>query len=142
MIINRFRGEYAFLSNFYVEPDGTFVERDYQAGKATDDRDLQWILTATTPAGARKRGRTIEVRKDWDDAKVSLMLRLVREKFANHSVLKAKLLATGDALLVEGNQWHDNFWGACTCAKCGSKGKNMLGIILHIVRYEARRGII
>ncbi len=137
--INRFRGNYHFLSNFFIEPDGTFVERDFQAGKATNDRDLQYILAAPAPSEAKKRGRAVQVRRDWDSVKVDLMLRLVRGKFADHPILRTELLATDDALLVEGNWWHDNFWGTCTCPKCGDKGKNMLGIILHIVRYEIRK---
>lgn len=142
MIIDQFKGEYRFLSNFFVEPDGTFVELDFQAGKATNQHDLDWILGATTPAEARKRGgsRAVNIRNDWDSVKVDLMLRLLREKFSDHPVLADKLLATGDCLLVEGNWWHDNFWGSCSCSKCGNReGDNMLGILLYVVRHELRK---
>ncbi len=138
LTIDKFRGEYSFLSNFYIEPDGTFVERDFQAGKASNKEDLEFVLKATTPSDARKRGRSraIQVRRDWEEVKVDLMLRLVRQKFKDHPLLAAKLLATGDVVLVEGNTWGDTFWGAVN-----GKGKNTLGVILHIVRYELRRGL-
>ena len=56
--------------------------------------------------------------------------------------LRDKLLATGDANLVEGNTWHDNYWGICTCSKCINSpvvdGKNKLGTILMKVRDSIR----
>jgi len=136
-IINGFHGEYHFLSNFYIEPDGTFVERDFQAGKATNEYDRQFIESASTPVEAKRRGRSraIESRRDWEEVKVDLMLRLLRQKFADHPILASKLLATGDALLIEGNNWGDRFWG-----QVNGKGNNMLGILLHVVRYELVRG--
>ena len=39
------------------------------------------------------------------------------------------LKATGDAVLVEGNWWRDDFWGVYE-----GKGQNILGKILMIVR--------
>ena len=57
-------------------------------------------------------------------------------KFMQNPDLMKKLLATGDAKLVEGNTWHDNYWGICRCGsrdKCGT-GSNMLGKILMQVR--------
>jgi predicted NAD-dependent protein-ADP-ribosyltransferase YbiA (DUF1768 family) len=49
--------------------------------------------------------------------------------------LKQKLVNTGEILLVEGNCWHDNFWGDCYCPKCFNRmGKNMLGRLLMKVR--------
>jgi predicted NAD-dependent protein-ADP-ribosyltransferase YbiA (DUF1768 family) len=49
--------------------------------------------------------------------------------------LREKLKATGDATLIEGNHWHDNRWGKCTCERCQNKdGQNWLGKILMEVR--------
>jgi len=51
------------------------------------------------------------------------------------------LLATGDTKLLEGNRWHDNFWGNCDCPNCRDKpGLNYLGKILMRVRLELRTG--
>lgn len=66
------------------------------------------------------------------------MLIALRKKF-NNSVLKKKLLATGDALLIEGNTCHDNYWGDCKCEKCKDiKGENRLGQLLMQVREELK----
>ena len=53
-----------------------------------------------------------------------------------NEVLKALLLATGDAELQEGNTWNDTFWGVSS--KTG-KGKNTLGKILMKVRGELQQ---
>jgi hypothetical protein len=39
-------------------------------------------------------------------------------------------------MLIEGNWWHDNFYGSCTCNKCVNKGENNLGKILMKIREE------
>ena len=31
-----------------------------------------------------------------------------------------------DKDIIEGNYWHDVYWGQCTCEKCVGKGKNKL----------------
>lgn len=62
------------------------------------------------------------------------MQELLEEKFKN-PVLQAKLLAVKGEI-VEHNQWHDNFWGSCTCPKCGNKGNNALGKMLMNLRNE------
>uniref|UniRef100_UPI00345E83CD NADAR domain-containing protein n=1 Tax=uncultured Duncaniella sp. TaxID=2768039 RepID=UPI00345E83CD len=47
--------------------------------------------------------------------------------------LAEKLIATGDAELVEGNYWHDTVWGVCD-----GVGENHLGKILMRVREELK----
>ena len=50
------------------------------------------------------------------------------------------LLSTGGGDLVEGNRWHDNFWGRCVCRACRRiGGANVLGTLLMQVRAELRR---
>ena len=51
--------------------------------------------------------------------------------------LRTRLLATGEAQLVEGNTWHDQTWGQCQCvAHVGQPGRNLLGRLLMEVRRE------
>ncbi len=65
------------------------------------------------------------------------MRKIVREKFIQNPNLKKALISTGKATLVEGNYWHDNTWGNCTCEKCKNiPGKNYLGTILEDIRTE------
>lgn len=138
-MIRKFRGEYAWLSNFYPSPitiGDTYyptVEHYYQANKATTITDFNKIRSCTTPGQAKRAGSGVKLREDWDSVKVYLMRRGLDAKFQNPS-LKKKLLDTGCVQLIEGNYWHDNYWGSCYCPKCGDRGKNILGRLLMLVR--------
>lgn len=67
---------------------------------------------------------------------LDVMYDILKAKFSDED-LKARLLLTAEKQLIEGNNWHDNFWGNCTCKKCGSiEGKNMLGKLLMKLREE------
>lgn len=68
---------------------------------------------------------------DWADRRVGVMAYGLYHKFVMHADLRLMLIDTGIEELVEGNYWHDNFWGDCGCPKCASiKGKNVLGRLL------------
>ena len=142
--ITEFRGAYRFLSNFWPVgwADGRLtVEHYYQAAKAVSADDQRWVYDAPTPGEAKRRGRRVAVRSDWDDVKLEVMRTLVRAKFLTSVQLYGWLLATGDAELVEGNTWHDNYWGRCSCDRCVRAeivGQNHLGKILMQVRDELR----
>jgi len=56
----------------------------------------------------------------WDLRKFKAMKKILKAKFRKDP-LRQMLLDTGDAMLIEGNYWHDNIWGACRCNKCTSK---------------------
>lgn len=132
--ITSFSGEYAFLSNFWKEWDGKTVEHFFQACKTDDDEEQYFIIGAATPGEAKRLGRKATLRPDWEEIKDNDMYVLVKDKFGNPE-LKAKLLATGDAELVEGNTWGDTYWGVCR-----GVGQNKLGQILMRVREELRDG--
>lgn len=144
-VINNFTGVYAFLSNFYpcrvTFCDMTFpsVEAAFQAAKCADPKDRAQFLTLT-PAQAKQLGRRVRLRPDWEQKKVSIMRELITRKFQENPELIHSLLSTGKAVLVEGNTWHDNFWGSCTCPKCaGNRGRNKLGKLLMQLRSDYRR---
>jgi hypothetical protein len=136
MTIDSFSGNYEFLSNFFVGEDGSTVEHMYQASKTLD---LGWrtaILNTLTPGKAKRLGQKAPLRKDWEKIKIQVMSDLVREKFKDLT-LKTKLIDTFPTKLIEGNRWHDNFWGSCSCDKCFKKDKhNVLGNILMQIRGE------
>lgn len=116
IMIDRFKDDYRWLSNFWIVPITAFglgidsVEHGYQAAKAKDLSDRAEILTAATPGKAKRLGQQIEVRDDWDAIKIPVMRTLLRRKYANLE-MKQKLLGTGTELLIEGNDWGDTFWG-------------------------------
>lgn len=147
-MIDSFSGEYEFLSNFYPN-DKRSLEHKYQALKTFVQPERAKILAALTPRGAKRLGKKATLRPDWEEKKVLLMFLLVSFKFAADPDLEAKLIATLPETLVEGNDWHDNFWGDCHCQEkpgrfgqrpaCREPGKNMLGKILMKVRENLRR---
>jgi ribA/ribD-fused uncharacterized protein len=138
-VIDRFRGDFGFLSNFHeasIWIDGDrypSVEHAYQAAKAVDPVSRKMIREAARPGDAKKLGKCVQLPPDWDTKKVDLMRRFVREKFKN-PLLRAMLVATEDATLIEGNTWNDTFWGVCR-----GRGQNWLGKILMEVREECRQ---
>src|SRR5581483_1577953 len=111
--ILRFTGEYRWLSNFYpatVEYEGleySSVEHAYQAAKTIDPAERRRIRESQKPGDAKRMGKQVKVREDWEKIKFDVMTELVREKFTRHKDLQEKLLATGDVQLVEGNHWSD-----------------------------------
>lgn len=136
--ISSFTGEYRWLSNFWsasVVYDGAIyptVEHAYQAAKTFDQLQRESIRRATSPGIAKRAGRRVDIRDDWEAAKLGIMQELVRQKFMVPD-LRTKLLNTGDAPLIEGNYWGDTFWGVCR-----GKGHNHLGRILMSVRAALR----
>lgn len=131
-MIDSFSGEYRFLSNFYREQDGSTIEHHFQAAKSLEPDVRRWVLAASTPTEAKKRGRHLQLRNGWEDDKLNVMLALLRMKFSDPE-LAQKLLATGDAELVEGNTWGDREWGVCN-----GVGKNLLGRSLMKIRDELK----
>jgi len=140
--IVRFEGEYRFLSNFHeceILYDGLMfrsVEAAFQAMKCQFHEE-RIPFESMNPRQARAAGRRVSLRPDWEQRKLVLMYTLVKQKFAVSPELREKLLDTGYADLVEGNRWHDNYFGSCDCHSCQSKpGYNYLGKILMRVRTE------
>jgi hypothetical protein len=113
-MIDNFRGEYFFLSNFYpckiIYGNITYrsVEHAFQAAKTLDMDKRKLIAAAGTAAAAKHLGRLVPLRADWEEIKLATMENLLRIKFSNH-ILKQKLIQTGDQELTEGNWWGDNF---------------------------------
>lgn len=136
--ITLFRGKFRFLSNFFIDADGFCVEIHYQAAKCADDVERESILKETDPRVAKRRGKKVKLCADWEFNKITVMYSLLRRKF-EFPLLRSMLLSTGDVELIEGNLWHDNFWGNCECIACSDiEGKNMLGKLLMQIRKELR----
>lgn len=142
--IERFSGEYRFLSMFYphtirgahglVYPTG---EAAFHGGKNPDPKVRAWIAAAPTPSVAKRRGRLVALRPDWDQHRHVVMRAVLKAKFTDPH-LANRLLATGDAVLIEGNHWHDQYWGCCRCGRpaCAEPGENWLGRHLMELRDE------
>lgn len=140
-MIDRFDGEYAFLSNYSTSPFRIdyilfpTMEHYFQANKADNQNDYLHIAYAPTPGEAKRLGRKIQLRPDWEKIKDKVMLTGLRKKFADPE-LRSLLLSTGDEELIEGNYWGDTYWGVCN-----GVGQNKLGQLLMQVREEIKNNI-
>jgi len=138
----QFRGEYEQFSNFYPSiilfenRNYPTVEHAFQAAKTKDEIFRKKIseIPAYKPGQAKRMGRKSRLRKDWELIKLSIMRRLLMQKFSFEE-FKNLLTSTKDAIIIEGNYWHDNYWGDCYCSKCEEiPGKNHLGKLLMKIR--------
>lgn len=134
--IDKFKGKYFFLSNFFIIPvewEGrTYLNNEaaFQSAKCIKDT-MRDKFTTMNPSLAKKAGRTTKLRSDWEDIKENVMYEICFAKFTQNEDIKQKLINTGDAILIEGNDWGDTTWGMV-----GNKGQNKLGKILMRIREE------
>ena len=139
--IDKFEGEFAFLSNFYpslvVYENVHYptVEHAYQAAKSEDSSIRRIMAFHKYPAQAKKAGKYIKLRKDWDLVKLGIMEELVTQKFQDPALREMLDLTVGYEL-IEGNWWGDTFWGVCR-----GQGHNHLGHILMNIRDNNERSI-
>lgn len=139
------RDTHHFLSNFYQHPftyNGLVypnAEAAFQAQKCSSDADRIKYTLQKNPVRAKQMGKKEpNLPSNWDEISYDIMFDILRAKFSVPE-LAEMLESTGDAYLEEGNHWHDNRWGRCTCEKCRAKeGKNWLGEILMQVRHMNR----
>lgn len=145
--VESFTGNYRTLSNFAPFPtvfEGVQFptsEHAYVAAKTLDPEVRDIVRNLPGPGTAKHFGRSVELRADWLDVRESVMLEILRAKFTANPDAGQVLLDTGTADLIEGNRWHDNYWGRCSCKPCrrkGIDGLNTLGRLLMQVRAELR----
>lgn len=135
-MINEFRGPYYFLSNFYEAPvtwNGITYrnnEAAFQSAK-TNDIVVRETFATMDPSTAKREGRRVTLRPDWEEVKYQIMYEICLAKFTQNRELRERLLATGDEYLEEGNTWGDRIWGTVN-----GQGNNWLGKILMQVRDE------
>ena len=138
-VIDQFRGEFHWLSNFYSCPvpfEGlTFdsSEAAFQAAKCLDMKERERFL-GLSGGQAKRLGKRVELRSDWETVKIEIMRQVLKSKFTQNPELREKLIATGDTELIEGNNWNDRFWGVCR-----GVGQNHLGKLLMEGRAELVR---
>ena len=157
-MIERFDGtEHDFLSNMYplnkkiLTIQNTYAltsEHAYQAGKFADSTLHNQVAHVT--AESRQLGEELDgiaaknlahelldagepLHPKWGhQMKLAVMEEAVKRKFIANPDLLSMLAATGDEILVEGNDWGDRFWGVDPIGS--DNGENHLGLILMRVR--------
>lgn len=137
-MINSFKGKYYFLSNFYtskVTYDGVTYDNNesaFQSAKVTDKQERE-NFSKLDPLSAKRLGRRVLLRDDWEDVKYNIMYDICKAKFTQNKNLRKRLLDTGNAILEEGNTWGDKVWGTVN-----GIGQNNLGKILMDIREELK----
>lgn len=135
-MINKFVGEYKFLSNMYpciIEVEGQkypSAEHAFQAMKSLNTNDRIAMSVCRSPEEAKQAGKLLNLRSDWEQVKVNLMYEILKKKFSNPE-LAEKLRSTKNEELIEGNTWGDKFWGVYK-----GQGENQLGKLLMKIREE------
>lgn len=135
----KFREDYYFLSNMYPCPVNVNIngkkltfscaEAAFQAFKCPEEAER---FMGIDGFAAKKMGRKITLRKDWESVKLSVMRDVVKAKFGQNPGLMVKLKSvTGE--IVEDNTWNDRFWG-----RCQGTGQNWLGKLLMEIRDGAQ----
>ena len=138
-MINSFNGKYDFLSNFHYAPikhDGIVYitnEHAFQAAKTLNFNERLNLASQNTPGQAKRHGRMLTLRSDWEDVKYSIMEEICAIKFLTHEDLRERLLDTRDMELIESNNWGDVVWG-----QVNGVGTNWLGKILMDLRSKLK----
>lgn len=136
-MIREFKGKYYFLSNFYSAPvtwEGVTYQNNeaaFQSAKVPPDGRKEF--SGLNASEAKRLGRHVPLRFDWEDVKDGVMYEICMAKFSQNEDLKRRLLNTGNEILEEGNTWGDKIWGTVN-----GVGENRLGKILMKVREELR----
>lgn len=139
IMILEFQGEHRYLSNFamcdVMYDDVLYLtsETAYQAQKSANPY-VRTEMARMFPGAAKRAGRGIKLRPDWEQVKDQVMYEVVYAKFAQNSGFAKRLVATGDTHIEEGNRWGDRYWGVSPVGS--GNGLNKLGEILMRIRKE------
>lgn len=138
-----FSGELKFLSNMYpctiqmnvLGHSYTFgsAEAAFQAGKCLNPNQVALFTKVENGSAAKKLGRRVNMRADWDTYRLAWMKQVLLCKFTQNPELLRQLLDTYPLPLSETNTWNDTYWGICN-----GVGKNHLGRLLMQIRDEYR----
>ena len=109
------------------------VEHYFQACKATTAADHELVRRAASPRDAKRLGRQLRLRPDWESVKTQVMREALVAKFSPEP-FRSRLLRTVGRTLIEESA-HDLEWGARRTDQ-GWEGENALGRLLVEVREE------
>jgi ribA/ribD-fused uncharacterized protein len=119
------------------------VEHFFVAMKTEDTDERAKIAALPSATAAKQYGRKLKLRNDWEMIKESAMWTALIWKYRPGTIHSNQLFSTGNWDIVEWNNWHDNYWGACICPKCHDKEKkNRLGVLLMQLREGLQKGYI
>lgn len=85
--ISEFRGEYYFLSNFYSAPvtyNGMCFENNEAAFQAAKCPERMTEFCRLNPSEAKRLGRRVKLRGDWEAVKDTVMYEICKAKFSQN----------------------------------------------------------
>jgi ribA/ribD-fused uncharacterized protein len=131
-------GEFSNHSPYPIELHGKTwptTEHYFQAQKFNGTPQEENIRREPSSQTAAQMGRdrSHPMRPDWEMVKEDLMREALLAKFTQHPYLRERLLATGDAEIVE-HTTNDGYWGD----GADGHGKNRLGMLLMELRTKLR----
>ena len=137
------KNEYAWLSNMCLFPKPITVndekikssEHYYHSRKTTDPVLRKQILEMDNPYEVKKFCKTIKIRDDWDDIKISVMEEASNIKYSI-TYFRLKLIACKEPIIEE-NKHYDIFWGTCNGKGENHHGKILSKIRIRIIKEEA-----
>jgi len=134
VLSNLYRRDISFESQIFPT-----AEHAYQAGKARKPAVREWLMSAPSPSLLAMAAHGLyywDIAPGWSTTKFGRMKAVLLAKFSQHDDLRAILLDTGDARLVESatvDNSVNRLWG-----EVNGEGQNMLGKLLMEVRQELR----
>ena len=135
-VINRFKGEYVFLSNrfpcriLWEGLEYRSAEAAFQASKCEDEKERKVYAGCSTDKAVLK-GKEQNPYPEWEETKVGIMQSILLAKFEQNPTLKQKLADTGNRVLLNGNNKQEMFWGIDLYSWIG---ENHLGRLLMNIR--------
>lgn len=146
-------------SNFWEDETGWCLEVEFQVAKHEGHPGRQLLIgmcrgnrkrkIKADPGKAKRLGRKWKLTptelRAWEARRLTVMRALLEEKARRSPNFRQWLEESRTQLIVEGNWWHDNFWGNCRCGnedgkhpECKKAGTNWLGNSLMDVRAGLR----
>lgn len=135
-IINRFKGEYDFLSTrypchvFWEGQEYRSAEAAFQASKCEDEKERKAYAGCSADKAILK-GKEQTPYPGWEEAQVGIMETIIQAKFEQNPTLIKKLTDTRNRVLLNGNNKQETFWGIDLYSW---RGENRLGKILMNIR--------
>lgn len=83
-MIKEFKGKYRWLSNFYNSPvtyNGITYQNNEAAFQAqkTFDENIRLEFANLSPSEAKRKGRKVKLRSDWEEVKDKIMYEIVKQ---------------------------------------------------------------
>ena len=135
-VINRFKGEYDFLSNrfpcrlIWRGLEYRSAEAAFQSSKCAEESERQTYARCSTDKAVLK-GKDQIPYPEWEEERLAIMESILQAKFDQNPTLMKKMKATGKCILVNGNNKQETYWGVDLYSWIG---ENHLGKIIMNIR--------